>query len=1052
MRAKKDASRRPSLPPTDDPFFIRPVPSPTCASPSQPFSALAFDEHMGLPAPTHAATTRNKDGGTGLGKKLLSFPWTRSDKKHAPHHQLNLVETAAATAQPVASGSGGAAPPITALPTTTSLPLGISGSTSLPVAAPADTLQRARQRPSFVVSNSHVPGHQQSNASLSTIRTTSSSASTALFYSSEDGGWHSEATSLTSSPDSGRDDKCTPPHLRMWRVRGLAAEGSTTLPDIAERENEDVRLSIYDGLVPPNGRETPTRRNSTPIPSAVAVMLGEPSTPPRPKRYSASSVTLSPASQDKLASARREAAGSEADDEVSPPRARRTVRRAISQDLLLESPQKGGRRFSPSSHRIPSISFEGISMDAFFAEVEANVNLGLVAGGKRSSPPSSASTKQTRRRTRVLSAYMPPPSPPTQQAPVDGPVLVEEDEELESPIVPVAHLVDEDGPLLAKEPSTPPSPGLALDVPRPRPHPRRSSSRPAPLDVAAANALSTWAPISAPLQPSISLWSPPADGTASPSPVRTMALPPVSPPLAGGFIFSPRVASSDERSPGLAAPFNPAPSPALSSTSTFKPSDIPELLVCPPSPPLVGEEPVQAPIRPRQRRQSLQALPQRASHVVTAPQTQASPPPPPVQAQRSSSTRRAPPRPLTIINGPTKVTVLPEKKTVRLSSRVQASKRKMQGAPARPMSSPPPPPLVEVTPPPPPSLPLLDEYDHDDEYQLSSPSSPTLPFIPVDTYRPSDVLRTDFHPALSGLTVPASPQRSQHTPDSDSSDCEETLHNMLLRLNRPHTPPAPASLSAASSEASLSLTELALELHNTSQARLSMLACEMGSSTSSSRAGSSSSKENAAFGHDDRSASACSRRSERRYSRLYDGVDIAYVASPTPRTCAAPEAVSPTFMHQSLVAQSEHGRAGPSSWESEADVPTSPIDEDDDECATLESELDRTLATLVGEQAESAFSPTSSSSAQSSSSSSGAPRRRAGHTQTDSASSLDYLGEAPGGPSASTPARERVPRSGSHDSQLTASSFDSNDSEEGVVCLGERVSCMYNVGVIGVAM
>ncbi|GAA5895855.1 hypothetical protein JCM8208_005106 [Rhodotorula glutinis] len=1046
MRAKKDVSRRPSLPPTDDPFFIRPVPSPTYASPSPPFSALAFDEHMGLPSPSHAtATTRAKDGSTGLGKKLLSFPWTRSDKKHAPHHQLSLVETATA-ARPVASGSG-AAPLITALPTTASLPLGISGSTSSPAERPADALQRARQHPSFVVSNphAHAHGHQQSNASLSTIRTTSSSASTALFYSSEDGGWHTEATSLTSSPDSGRDDKCTPPHLRMWRVRGLAAEGSTTLPDIAERDNEDVRLSIYDGLVPPNGRETPVRRNSTPIPSAVAVMLAEPSTPPRPKRYSTSSVTLSPASQDKVASARREAAGSEADDEVSPPRARRTVRRAISQDLLLESPQKGGRRFSPTSHRIPSISFEGISMDAFFAEVEANVNLGLAAGGKRSSPPSSsASTKQARRRTRVLSAYMAPPSPPKQQAPVEVPVLVEEDEEDASPVVPTTHLVEDASPL-PQEPSTPPSPSLALDIPRPRPHPRRSSSRPAPLDVAAANSLSTWAPMSAPLQPSISLWSPPADSTASPSPVRTMALPPVSPPLAGGFTFSPQVASSGERSPGLAAPFNPTPSPALSSTSTFKPSDIPELLVCPPSPPLAGEEPVQAPIRPRQRRQSLQALPQRASSVDTAPQ--------PAQAQRAPSTRRAPPRPLTIINGPTKVTVLPKKKTVRLSSRVQASKRKTQGAPARPMSSPPPPPLVEVTPPPPPSLPLFDEYDH--EYEPSSPSSPTLPFIHEDTYRPSDVLRTDFHPALSGLMVPASPQRSQHTPDSDSSDCEESLHNMLLRLNRPHTPPAPTSLSATSSEASLSLTELALELHNTSQARLSMLAREMGSSTGSSRAGSSSSKENGAFGHDDRSASASSRRSERRYSRLYDGVDIGFVASPTPRTCAAPEAVSPTFMHQSLVAQSEHGRAGPSSWESEADVPTSPVgeDDDDDECATLESELDRTLATLVGEQAESAFSPTSSSSAHSSSASSGAPRRRAGHAQTDSASSLDYLGDGPGGPSASVAAAgERVPRSGSHDSQLTASSFDSNDSEEGVVCLGERVSCMYNVGVIGVAM
>ncbi|TNY18219.1 hypothetical protein DMC30DRAFT_403759 [Rhodotorula diobovata] len=1017
MRAKKaTSSRRPSLPPSDDPFFIRPVPSPTSAT-SPPFSALAFDEHMGLPPPTNAPT-RGRDSG-GLGKKLLSFPWTRSDKRHAAPQQQVLVNEAT---HPVASGSG-AGPTIGALPTTSSLPLGIPGASS----SPADALERARQHPSFAAIQPHARGHQQSNASLSTIKTTSSMASTNLFYSSEDGGWQSEATSLTSSPDSGRDDKCTPPHLRMWRTRGLAAEGSTTLPDIAERENEDVRLSIYDGLAPPNGRDTPVRRNSTPVPSAVAVMLGdEPSTPPRPKRYSTSSVQLSPASLEKAAAARREAAGSEADDEVSPPRARRTVRRAISQDLLLESPSKGGRRFSPS-HRIPSIRFEGISMDAFFAEVEAKVNLELASsGGKRSSP---SSVKQARRRTRVLSAYMPPLSPPKQQTQA---MVEEEDDEAESPVVPAPSL-----PEVRPVVDATASPPLALDVPRPRPHPRRASSRPAPLNVAAANALPTWAPMSAPLEASTSLWSPVADGSFSPTPVRTAALPPVSPPLAGGFTLSPRSVADGEHSPGLAAPFNPQPSPPLSSISTFKPSDIPELLVCPPSPPLAGEEPVHAPVRPRPRRQSLQAFPQRTS-AIPAP-----PPSAPGRVQRAPSARRAPPRPLTIVNGPTKVTVLPEKKTVRLSSRVQPSKRKTVTAPARPMSSPPPPPLVEVTPPPPPSVPRFQV----DDYERSPPASPTLPFIPEDTYRPSDVLRTDFHPALSTLTVPPSPQRSQH--NSDSSDCEESLHNMLMQLNRPHTPPAPATVSAASSEASLSLTELALELHNTTQSRMSMLAREMGAS---SPASSSSSKENvpvALGGAQERSPSACSKRDERRYSRLYDDVDISFVAPPTPRTLMAPEPISPSYTHQSLVALSEHGRAGPSSWESEADVPTSPVDEDDeddDERAALESELDRTLATLVGEQAESSHA--SATSSNSSTSSSSGARRRAGHAQTDSASSLDYLA---GGEKSL--AGDRVPRSGSHDSQLTASSFDStDDSEEGVVCLGERVSCMYNVGVIGVAM
>ncbi|BGP50917.1 hypothetical protein JCM10450v2_006843 [Rhodotorula kratochvilovae] len=965
---------------------------------------------MGLPSP-NTEMGRVKEGGSGgLGKKLLSFPWTRSDKKHAAPQQLSIVREAA---EPLASTSG-ASRDVAALQTTPSLPLGFPSPAG--ASGPANALQRARQHPSFAAIHAHVPGHQQSNASLSTINTTSSSASTSLFYSSEDGGWQSEATSLASSPERGGEN-CTPSHLRMWRVKGFAAEGSTTLPDIVERENEDARMSVYDGVV--SGRSTPVRRNSTPIPSAVAAMLAHPKTPPRPKRCSTSSVTLSPSSHEKAAAA-RSSPGSEADDEVSPPRARRSLRRALSQDLLLESPSKGGKRLSPS-HRIPSIHFEGISMDAFFAEVEAKVNLELAAGG-----PKSPSLKQARRRTRVLSTYALSVSPPKQQA---APLITVEEPEVAP--VPVEQAAEPTSPKSQTDLSS--SPQLPLDVPRPRPHARRSSSRPAPLDVAAANGLTTWSPRSAPLQASTSMWSPPANAVFSPSPVLAPSLALASPPLAGGFP-SPISSGGGALSPGLAAPFDPAPSPALSSTSTFKPSDIPELLVCPPSPPPAGEEAKHAPIRPRPRRQSLQSAP---------------PPPRPQSASMAVApkppARRPPPRPLTIINGPTKVTVVQDKKTVRVSTRVQASKRKTYVAPPpRAMSSPPPPPQVEITPPPPPSLPLFA-----DELAPSPPASPTVPYISTTPYHPAAVLRTDFHPALSSLAVPPSPQRSHH--DSDSSDCEESLHNMLMRLNRPHTPPAPTAVaesgraSPSGSTASLSLTELALELHNTSHARLSMLAREMGAVVVVPQPRGDA-KENAPLAPAQaraRSASACSRRSDgRRYSRLYDDVDVQFVAPPAPLTLSAPTPLSPSMTHQSLVAVSEHAPAEPRSWESQADGPVSPIDDDDDD--DIANEIDRTLATLVGAQAESSshastFSPTSSTS------SSFAPRRH-GHAQTDSASSLDYLAE----PAA---AGEGMPRSDSQSSQLTASSFDDEgDLDVGVVCLGERVSCMYNVGVIGMAM
>ncbi|GAA6003014.1 uncharacterized protein JCM10292_000294 [Rhodotorula paludigena] len=1060
MRAKKPAARRPSVPPVEDPFYVGPAASPTTAS--SPFSAAAFDQYMGLgiqnAQSARAVGAAKEASGSGLGKKLLSFPWTRQDKKHAVAHQQEIADESLSRS----SRADGAPPASPVLQATASLPLGFPAP---PPATPADVLARARQHPSFAAITKHVPGHPQSNSSLSTIRTTSSFASTALFVSSEDGDW-SEATtlSLTSSPESGRDsagENGTPSHLRMWRVKGLKAEPPSTLPDIAERENE-ARMSIYDGLAPSSGYNTPLRRNSTPVPSAVAAMLADPETPPRPKRFSTSSIKpsspCSPLDLEREKAIRVERAeqtraspggspggGADADDEVSPRPARRiSMRRTKSQDLLLESP-RAARRFSPSM-RIPSIRFEGISMESVFAEVEEKVNREL-AGVRSAEKTSPRLAKQARRRTRVLSIAQ-PSSPTREQPDASAPLVVLEAPESE-PWTPTVPEAPSQSPSLDSLGSGASSPRLPLDVPRPRPFPRRTSSRPAPLNVEAANAEPAWAPRSAPLQAPAPLWSPPADATFAYKPVEQPQLALISPPLAGAF--SPTTATSSSLSPQLAPspilgePFTSEPSPSLStaSTATFRPCDIPELLVCPPSPPQQAKQSTATISRPL-RRQSLQYVPQRPQP--SPPLHRASTPVP-------APSRRAPPRPLTIINGQTKVTVLPEKKMVRVSTR--ASNKRASERPRTSMHATYSPiPQVQVTPPPPPSpfLPSVEEEVEEEQVAESTtpPVSPPLPCFITKPYRPASVLRTDFHPALSTLNV------GHQTVDEDSSDCEESLHNMLMRLNRPHTPPAPAAAAAhddeaaqpstSSSKGSLSLTELALELHTTSHNRLSMLAREMGAAVST--------KENLAPSVDaprSRSPTPTPRDPSKRYSRLYE-------AGSNPLLAFAPKPLSPSVMHQSLAPQSEAGTGGPGNWSSSDDdafdaMPDVPLEADEGN-VDLDDELERTLASLVSDQELSSSSSISSAFSSNDSSAMPPTRRRSSsrHRSTDSASTIDHAHDAKAVDTAPGPDNSSISRSGSHSSDLTDSSYDSADLDEGIVCLGERVSCMYNVGVIGMAM
>ncbi|GAA5821603.1 hypothetical protein JCM11251_000929 [Rhodosporidiobolus azoricus] len=1063
MRGRKStvALRSSTLPPagTDDPFLVRSAQTP---SSNAPFSSAAFDRYMmgqGENALGTAVPMAKEGSSGGLGKKLLSFPWTRSDKKHAAQEQQQIV---ASQPPPSPTVSSPAASP---LQTTSSLPMGFPAPP--PLAGPAPRAQPS-QHPSVAM---FAPQHPQSNSSLSTIRTTSSFASTALFASSNDG-WESEATSLslTSSPESGRDSSGEGYAPRMWRVKGLKAERSTVLSDIVERDNEDARSSgCYDNVPPPS------RRNSTPVPCMVAMMLADPETPPRPKRFSTSSIKPSPTSPpfdvayEKSAAARRRQQnagsggdGEEADDEVSPPRQRRSMRRDRSEnDLAAFSTSQGGSSFANTA-RIPSIRFEGISIDAVFAEVEKKLNKEMSDASIASFGSSASEKKAARRRSRVLSMYKPTsPTTPTFASPPAAkeqelPTLREEPFASTSSLSSIAESglsrTSSSLDLLRSESVTPTATSAApilapLDAPRPRPWPRRTSSRPSPLNVAAANAITTWGIASAPLQAAAPLYSPTAHGAFSPVPYRSMPMQLVSPPLAGAFSPSSPANSLSPTSPSLGEAFNPEPSPALSTASTFRPYDIPELLVCPPSP---TQEEID-----HTRQQEQQRKERRASAA-------------------------------TVVQGQTRVTVVHEKRMVRVSTRAPSRRQDRRtyvspplqqqatfsaaGPSSRPSS---PAPTFDPSP------------SWDVKPLAATPPTPTVvisPSFDSEPYNPPAVARTDFHPALSSLSV-----EQPHGPitDDDSSDCEESLHNMLMRLNRPHTPPDVSSSASSATEEpapsnaspSSSLTELALELHNTSQSRLSMLARAMSPTASSS----CDTKENRSPSPVGLAISAPTSKQSRRLSKLYESDDSAAMQFGALRQQEAgnedddeplqamlvTQPLSPSMTHHSFALQSLHGEHGGRNFSSSSEEgdgeegrfgeleTTLPYGEDEQEEEPLEddvdieSEIDKTLASIVGSASQSTFSSSSSSDPATSSS---LTSRKNGHRQQDSTSSfgsvvsVDEQDKADG-------QRRFLPRSESLSSQLTDSSFDSAEAmDEAIVCLGERINYNYDVGVIGMAM
>jgi hypothetical protein len=174
-----------------------------------------------------------------------------------------------------------------------------------------------------------------------------------------------------------------------------------------------------------------------------------------------------------------------------------------------------------------------------------------------------------------------------------------------------------------------------------------------------------------------------------------------------------------------------------------------------------------------------------------------------------------------------------------------------------------------------------------------------------------------------------------------------------------------------------------------------------------------------------------------RKSRVYESDDSATRYGDAPLTISVPQPFTRSSSQRSLPGTSSEEESG------------------DDYAATkqaqsdLEREIEDTLASIAASSSTSTFTSTSTSPPAVS------KHRRTQDDSISSTSSFSFDDESPTSScSTSSERRPTLPHSESYSSNLTIDSFDSNgtETEEAVVCLGERIECTYNVGVIGMAM
>lgn len=344
-------------------------------------------------------------------------------------------------------------------------------------------------------------------------------------------------------------------------------------------------------------------------------------------------------------------AGSEADDKITPLPASRSSKSSLSH--LREGPgrqrsKRASARFSglPYSRdsvistnveiygsssrggvRLPSIQFDGISMDSVFAEVERKMSLAST------SSTSIASDKRTRRRTRVLSMYGPVEddvgATSSSSVATNTTRSTSSSRSLSSPPTSSCNSIAEKATSMASRSTSSGSSstsssrqsrhaGPLNSSPLARPLPRRVSSRPtrpSPLNIAAANAVSQLENARLVAARAIST-SEPYDGLISPLPQASSPSPSSSPSVYSltPVVTSPVVCSSPDLVPIPSPSFRTtstrtcrtrtaltsSPSPLLPSPSPAEPlaPSLPEFCVRPPTPtthdgdwePLWGEE------------------------------------------------------------------------------------------------------------------------------------------------------------------------------------------------------------------------------------------------------------------------------------------------------------------------------------------------------------------------------------------------------------------------------------------------------------------------------
>lgn len=570
----------------------------------------------------------------------------------------------------------------------------------------------AQQHPTACIAPHFVRPGIHSVSTMSTMTSTSSFAASSL---ADD--WDSDATSLSSTPESspGYQKDGTPYQHRMWKVQGL----SSVMEDDDEQQVEVISRSR-------------SRNSISGPPSGLPTVVIDPSTPPRMKRLSDSSTQASPSSPPfdpayevaaralRLAIAATPDSPGDADNEDSPPRRRRENTKKTSPDhLALQS--------WTSRIRIPSIRFEGISMDAVFAEVErkmqANSESGLSA--------IFGAIVEEKSQSRLYGMHQPDdPSEPTPTSPSTSVHSASSGDSIKS--ANTARPYFDTAPLNVSPPISLP---IGFEPSKNAPLPRRTSSRPTPLNVAAANATAARKSSASPTHSSYS-----RSATPTPSYTSTMYSPSTysqspyipAPRDTSSSIFSPRndafysPTNYTSRSPALLGEaFCPSPTP--STTSTFRGIDLPEVCVLPPTPtPEDGEW--SAPIV--------------------------------YNGAAKSSTR---------------VVVLEEKRTVKMSSRVAPSYRKLEQSrraflPHEGASTPP-------------LSPAVSNASTISSSTSESPSSIKFP-----------------------LSEPRIASKLPYVEEDSEVEAEDALTRMLQKLNAPHTPPRTPSQP-------FSLTSGAFKLH-----------------------------------------------------------------------------------------------------------------------------------------------------------------------------------------------------------------------------------------------